>query len=100
MAFFLEIDFENHVALVSEIDEGGHPVIVAGGRYAVIRPGRNRFCRDRWLSSPGDRDDSHETSGCTGAGRRPQGADRGNGEYRHAEGVQEVRLLARPAARP
>ena len=38
-AFFLNIDFENHVALVAEIDEDGHPVIIGGGRYAVVRPG-------------------------------------------------------------
>ena len=40
MAFFLNIDFENHVALVAEIDEGGHPVIIGGGRYVVVRPGQ------------------------------------------------------------
>jgi RimJ/RimL family protein N-acetyltransferase len=38
--FFLDIDFENHVALVAEIDEGGHPVIIGGGRYVVVRPGQ------------------------------------------------------------
>jgi RimJ/RimL family protein N-acetyltransferase len=40
MAFFLDIDFENHVALVAEIDEDGHSVIVGGGRYVVVRPGQ------------------------------------------------------------
>jgi RimJ/RimL family protein N-acetyltransferase len=40
MTFFLNIDFENHVALVAEIDEDGHPVIIGGGRYVVDRPGR------------------------------------------------------------
>jgi RimJ/RimL family protein N-acetyltransferase len=40
MAFFLNIDFENHVALVAQIDEGGHPIIIGGGRYVVIRPGQ------------------------------------------------------------
>jgi GNAT superfamily N-acetyltransferase len=40
MAFFLNIDFENHVALVAQIDEGGHPVIIGGGRYVVVRPGQ------------------------------------------------------------
>ena len=38
MTFFLNIDYENHVALVVEIDEDGHPVIIAGGRYIVVRP--------------------------------------------------------------
>lgn len=40
MAFFLDIDFENHVALVAEIDEYGHPIIIGGGRYIVVRPGQ------------------------------------------------------------
>jgi hypothetical protein len=40
MAFFLDIDFENHVALVAEIDEDGPPVIIGGGRYVVVRPGQ------------------------------------------------------------
>jgi RimJ/RimL family protein N-acetyltransferase len=40
IAFFLNIDFENHVALVAQIDEDGHPAIAAGGRYIVVRPGK------------------------------------------------------------
>jgi ribosomal protein S18 acetylase RimI-like enzyme len=40
ITFFLDIDFENHVALVAEIDEDGHPVIIGGGRYVVVRPGQ------------------------------------------------------------
>jgi RimJ/RimL family protein N-acetyltransferase len=40
MAFFLDIDFENHVALVAEIVEDGHPVIIGGGRYVVVGPGQ------------------------------------------------------------
>ena len=39
VAFFLNVDFTNHVALVAEIEEVGRPVIVAGGRYVVERPG-------------------------------------------------------------
>ncbi len=39
LAFFLNIDFENHVALVAQIDEDGSPTIVGGGRYIVVRPG-------------------------------------------------------------
>jgi RimJ/RimL family protein N-acetyltransferase len=35
-AFFMKIDFVNHVALVAEIDEGGKSAIVGGGRYVVI----------------------------------------------------------------
>jgi ribosomal protein S18 acetylase RimI-like enzyme len=40
LAFFLNIDFEHHVALVAQIDEDGHPVIAGGGRYIVVRPGQ------------------------------------------------------------
>jgi RimJ/RimL family protein N-acetyltransferase len=40
MAFFLDIDFKNHVALVAEIAEDGHPVIVGGARYVAVRPGQ------------------------------------------------------------
>ena len=39
MAFFLNIDFKSHVALVAQLDEDGHPVIVGGGRYIVVQPG-------------------------------------------------------------
>jgi RimJ/RimL family protein N-acetyltransferase len=40
MAFFLDIDFESHVALVAQIDEDGRPAIVGGGRYIVVKPGQ------------------------------------------------------------
>jgi RimJ/RimL family protein N-acetyltransferase len=40
IAFFLDIDFESHVALVAQIDEEGQPVIVGGGRYIVVEPGQ------------------------------------------------------------
>ena len=39
MAYFLNIDFESHVAIVAEIAEDGRPVIVGGGRYIVVQPG-------------------------------------------------------------
>jgi RimJ/RimL family protein N-acetyltransferase len=38
--FFMDIDFENHVALVVLGEEAGRTVIVAGGRYIVFEPGR------------------------------------------------------------
>ena len=40
IAFFLNIDFANHVALVVELEEDGHPVIAGSGRYIVVRPGQ------------------------------------------------------------
>jgi RimJ/RimL family protein N-acetyltransferase len=39
-AFFMDIDFKNHVAIVALADEDGHKAIVGGGRYIVFEPGR------------------------------------------------------------
>ena len=39
IAFFVNIDFTNHVALVATVEEDGRPVIVGGGRYIVGQPG-------------------------------------------------------------
>ena len=38
-AFFVNVDFVNHVALVALIDEGGRSVIAGGGRYIIVQPG-------------------------------------------------------------
>jgi RimJ/RimL family protein N-acetyltransferase len=40
LAFFMNIDFDNHVALVAQIAEDGRPSIVGGGRYIVVQPGQ------------------------------------------------------------
>jgi GNAT superfamily N-acetyltransferase len=40
LEFFSNIDLVSHVALVVVADEGGGPVIVGGGRYIVLEPGR------------------------------------------------------------
>jgi RimJ/RimL family protein N-acetyltransferase len=40
IAFFLNVDFVNHVALVAVLEEDGRPVIIAGGRYVVVQPGK------------------------------------------------------------
>jgi GNAT superfamily N-acetyltransferase len=37
--YFLDIDFVNHVALVTVATDGGQPTIV-GGRYIFVQPGR------------------------------------------------------------
>jgi GNAT superfamily N-acetyltransferase len=37
IAFFLDIDFVDHVALVAVVNEGERPAIVGGGRYVVVR---------------------------------------------------------------
>jgi GNAT superfamily N-acetyltransferase len=39
VAFFMNVDFVKHVALVAVTDERGHATVVAGGRYIVDRPG-------------------------------------------------------------
>jgi ribosomal protein S18 acetylase RimI-like enzyme len=38
-AFFMDIDFKNHVALVALAEEASRKVIVGGGRYIVFEPG-------------------------------------------------------------
>ena len=40
IAFFLNIDFATHVALVAVAEEGGRPAIVGGGRYIISDPGK------------------------------------------------------------
>jgi RimJ/RimL family protein N-acetyltransferase len=40
VAFFLDLDFVNHVALVAELEKGGQKVVAGGGRYIVSEPGR------------------------------------------------------------
>ncbi len=40
VAFFLNPDFVDHVALVAVVEESGRPVIVGGGRYVVVQPGK------------------------------------------------------------
>jgi RimJ/RimL family protein N-acetyltransferase len=39
IAYFLDVDFTKHVALVATQEEDGQRVIVGGGRYIVIQPG-------------------------------------------------------------
>ncbi len=38
-AFFMDIDFDKHVALVALLDENGRPAIVGGGRYVLVKEG-------------------------------------------------------------
>jgi GNAT superfamily N-acetyltransferase len=38
--FFVNVDFVSHVALVAVVEEGGKPMITAGGRYIVVGPGQ------------------------------------------------------------
>lgn len=39
IAFFLDVDFINHVALVAALNAPGRTTIVGGGRYVLVRPG-------------------------------------------------------------
>jgi RimJ/RimL family protein N-acetyltransferase len=39
IAFFMEIDFSTHVALVALVKEDERQIIAGGGRYIVLRPG-------------------------------------------------------------
>ncbi len=36
--FFLNVDFDKHVALIALMKEAGRQVIVAGGRYVIVQP--------------------------------------------------------------
>lgn len=40
IAYFMNVDFANHVALVALADEDGHKVVIGGGRYIVTEPGK------------------------------------------------------------
>jgi RimJ/RimL family protein N-acetyltransferase len=40
VAFFLNVDFVDHLALVAVLNEGRRPMIVGGARYFVVQPGR------------------------------------------------------------
>ena len=40
LAFFLDIDFIDHVALVAVVEEGGRPMIVGSGRYIIVQLGK------------------------------------------------------------
>jgi RimJ/RimL family protein N-acetyltransferase len=39
IAFYLNPDFVNHVALAAVVEEDGRSAIVGGGRYIVVQPG-------------------------------------------------------------
>jgi len=39
-AFFLNVDFDKHVALLALMEEKGQQVIAGGGRYVGIQPGK------------------------------------------------------------
>jgi GNAT superfamily N-acetyltransferase len=40
VAFFMNIDFATHVALIAVVEEGGPPAMVGVGRYIVMEPGK------------------------------------------------------------
>ena len=40
IAYFVNVDFVNHVALVAALEEEGRHVIIGGGRYIVVQPGK------------------------------------------------------------
>ena len=39
-AFFMDVDFKNHIALVARAEEAGRKAVVGGRRYIVSEPGR------------------------------------------------------------
>src|SRR3954466_11509098 len=57
IAFFLQVDFTNHVALVATADEDGERAVVGGARYVVAAtgPGRGGVHRGRRIPGTGHR---------------------------------------------
>ena len=39
-AFFMDVDFDRHVALVATAEHAGRKIVIGGGRYVVFEPGR------------------------------------------------------------
>ncbi|MCA1360683.1 GNAT family N-acetyltransferase [Bradyrhizobium sp. IC3069] len=39
-AFFMDVDFSNHVALAALAEEQGRYAVIGGGRYVIVEPGR------------------------------------------------------------
>ena len=78
VAFFLNIDFIHHVALVAVVDEGGKPTIVGGGRYVTIERGEAEiaFARDRSVSGAGYRYSIEASARHNCARCRTDGTDR------------------------
>jgi ribosomal protein S18 acetylase RimI-like enzyme len=40
IAYFVNVDFVAHVALVAALEENGRRMIIGGGRYIVVQPGK------------------------------------------------------------
>ena len=40
VAYFMDVNFVDHVALVAVLEEDGRAVIIGGGRYVLIEPGK------------------------------------------------------------
>ena len=96
VAYFLNIDFVDHVALVAVVEEASRPVIVGGARYIVMQPGKAEVAFaviDEYqgrgigaaLMSPSRRDRPRRRA--PGVGRRRLARERGD-----AEGVREERV--------
>ncbi len=103
IAAFLKVDFVRHVALVAVVEEGGQPVIVGGGRYVVVEPGKAEVA-----FTVVDQYQGQGIGGCAvapcrhdRAHRRTKGADRGGsaGQRRDAQGVRDERPPPRCEAR-
>lgn len=57
-AFFMNVDFKNHVAIVALAKEGDRTVIAGGGRYIVFEPGRAEMA---FVVAPADTSSCVET---------------------------------------
>jgi hypothetical protein len=94
LEFFSNIDLVSHVALVVVADEGGGPVIVGGGRYIDLEPGRAEVAFaliDEYQGQGIGATSCRNRPGC-----RAQGIDRRSlaGEHCDVESFQEERIAA------
>ena len=103
-AFFMDIDFKNHVAIVALAEEAGRKVIVGGGRYIVFEPGRAEmaFMVSRYLAGTRPRLDPDASSRqvrerCRAAGINGRSSARKRSDDKS---IRKVRLQARRAPGP
>jgi hypothetical protein len=89
-AFFMDVDFKNHVAIVALAEEAGRKIIVGGGRYIVFEPGtRPRLDPDASSRQVRER--------CRAAGINGRSSARKRSDDKS---IRKVRLQARRAPRP
>jgi hypothetical protein len=103
IAFFTNVDFINHVALVVVTEENGRPEIIGGGRYVVLQPGKAEvaFAVVDEYQGQGIGAGAHAPPRRDCPGGWAQRASRGCplGQHSDAESVREERIARKHQAR-